>query len=228
MASNKRRYTPVEKKPHKNMFYWICTAVILAVILAVAAYFIWIEPQMAGRETQGESSSSITSGMGGLESSSHTDSSDSSSQAGENDGTVSSQGGDGNSQAFEEKFSENPIDTAFENAMNGAGSVTAMINVYGEYTQKWMEEVDNAYEKLKTLSPDNLADIQAEQGRWESGVENEIAQKQDGISQEGNLGNIALEKSKVAYDAYRERAEELYRYIYEAGEDFSVGDGAQQ
>lgn len=165
MAS-KKRYAPVEKKPHKNMFYWICTAVILVVILAVAAYFIWIEPQMAERETQGESSS-ITSGASSSESASQTggdDSSEQSSQAGEADGDASSQGGENGGQAFEEKFSENPIDTAFENALNGAGSVTAMINVYGEYTQKWMDEVDNAYEKLKTLSPDNLADIQAEQG----------------------------------------------------------------
>lgn len=219
MASQKR-YAPTEKKQRKmDPFYLICGLFILVVVLCIAAYYVFFAPNRSENGAEEVSSSVSDANESGSSLSSLFENSSNYQEPSDiSEGVPSEMPSD-----FEQQFAKNTIDVAFQNELDGAASTTAMINVYGKYMALWDKEVDNVYNKLKTMKPDNLEQIQAEQGKWRSSVETDIDEAQQAVNGDSQ-GNIALQKSKIAYDAYRNRAVALYRYLYQVDKNFVVGN----
>lgn len=135
------------------------------------------------------------------------------------------------SEAFNAKFKDNPIDKAYIAASNKAVSTVDMVNVSQDYTKIWQKEVDHAWSKLKfrAYADNNSVHSQAimdEQQKWESGKD--AALKKIGKDAAAAGGSMAqVNEASQVMDFYRSRAAQLYRELYDYNKDFDYAYSAK-
>lgn len=134
------------------------------------------------------------------------------------------------SEAFNAKFKDNPIDKAYIAESNKAISTVDMVNVSRKYTKVWQKEVDFAWSELqKNMVLDNTTTRpekrKAEQKAWEDGKTAALKK----IIQNAQAGGGSMAEVNAAsetMDFYRSRAAQLYRELYDYKKDFSYAYSA--
>lgn len=135
------------------------------------------------------------------------------------------------SEAFNAKFKDNPIDKAYIAASNKALSTVDMVNVSQDYTKIWQKEVDHAWSQLKmrAYADNNSVHSQAimnEQQKWENGKE--AALKKIGKDAAAAGGSMAqVNAASQVMDFYRSRAAQLYRELYDYNKNFDYAYSAK-
>lgn len=132
------------------------------------------------------------------------------------------------SEAFNKKFKNNPIDAKYAAEMDNAASTTDIVKVSDKYTDVWSKEIDHAYAELKkALASDTgkWSGVESGQKAWEAGKDAEI-QKINTQAQAdgGSMARITSASETMEY--YRSRAAELYRILYGAEPDFTYAFSA--
>ena len=126
-----------------------------------------------------------------------------------------------NRPEFEEQFGKNPYDAAFEQRMVEASNNTQILAVYNDYITIWKTELTTVMQKLSSaLNGEQLAQVQAQQGEWETRI---AAEKYAAIDQNGHGSVNNIQKAEITYNAYRERAKALYQILYEKEPGFTIG-----
>lgn len=122
------------------------------------------------------------------------------------------------SEAFNAKFKDNPIDKAYIAASNKSVSTVDMVNVSNQYSQLWEAEVKHAYSELtKAAGADSK--FKDEQQKWESGKD--AALKKIGKDAAAAGGSMAqVNEASQIMDYYRSRAAQLYRELYDYNKNF--------
>ena len=122
--------------------------------------------------------------------------------------------------SFNEKFSLNPIDAAYEEEISIAVSVAEMAEICDRYADLWGEEVDNAYTNLLAAADDEqYSAYKSEQEEWISGKDRAIREIAQTAQEQG--GSMALLNSaSQIMTFYRERAIVLYERYYQYDPDF--------
>lgn len=150
-----------------------------------------------------------------------------SSSAASSDGAVS-QGGmvkteSTDSNAFNAKFKQNPIDVKYIAEMKKAISNTDMVKVSGKYAVLWEKEINHAFSELEdrlASNSDKKAQIEAEQKDWENGRNDALKKISDDAQALG--GSMArVEAASKGMDFYRSRAAALYRELYDYEPNFT-------
>jgi uncharacterized protein YecT (DUF1311 family) len=134
------------------------------------------------------------------------------------------------SEAFNAKFKENPIDKAYIAASNKAVSTVDMVSVSNQYSQLWEAEVKHAYSELTmaiaTDSSIKPAALRDEQQKWESGKD--AALKKIGKDAAATGGSMAqVNEASQRMDFYRSRAAQLYRELYDYNKSFDYAYSAK-
>ena len=118
---------------------------------------------------------------------------------------------------FNELFENNSIDKECTDKMKDAVTDTEMRGVIGEFTDKWKEQAQTAYEKLKELLKDNPDELEALENSQKD-LENELDTKKETLySHEhfvefGTMG--LLQADTEIMNLYRSRAAVLYQQIF--------------
>ena len=126
--------------------------------------------------------------------------------------------------AFEEQFGKNAYDAGFEEKMNQAANNAQILEVYNEYINLWKAEITNVMEQLSdALDEPQYQEVQAEQGQWDGAIDAQLEEQFAEIDKTGQGSAANISKAEITYQAYRDRAKELYRILYEVEPDFTVG-----
>ena len=122
---------------------------------------------------------------------------------------------------FNDKFSQNSLDMAYEEEMMSAYSANEWVTICSKYSQLWQDEVDNAYkELLAVVSEDRYSSLREEQDQWLLDIESQIQQIRASAEAEG--GSLVLfNASSEIMLLYRTRAAVLYQELYDYNPDFS-------
>ena len=120
-------------------------------------------------------------------------------------------------ETFNESFKDNSIDKECSDKMKEAISETDMRTVIGEYTEKWKEQSQTAYEKLKELLGDNRSELdklEKSQEEWLESIEEKRTEFYDteNIRQLGTMGLLSADTAMMNY--YKGRAAVLYQQIF--------------
>ena len=129
-------------------------------------------------------------------------------------------------EAFDKKFTDNPIDKAYISESDQAVSTVDMVNVSQKYAGVWQDEVDHAYslltEKMATDSSGRPAQYKAEQKSWEDGRAAALKKiSSDALAAGGSMAEV--DAASAVMDFYRSRAAQVYRELYDYDKDFSFG-----
>lgn len=130
------------------------------------------------------------------------------------------------SEAFDKKFADNPIDKAYISESDQAVSTVDMVNVSQKYAGVWEDEADHAYslltKKMSTDSSGKPAQYKAEQDKWESGRAAALKKiNSDALAAGGSMAEV--DAASAVMDFYRSRAAQIYRELYDYDKDFSFG-----
>lgn len=120
----------------------------------------------------------------------------------------------GETDPFEEEFSQNPIDKKYDADYSLASSFSMMRQACNEAASRWESMVETAFTgALEVLSEEEQAALLEAQDKWRVKVADDIAaiREENGDSNEG-----ILTSSKQIVLLYRERAKELCRIKYDA------------
>lgn len=122
-------------------------------------------------------------------------------------------------KSFEEKFAENQLDPAYEEAGMYAVTSKDMADLAVLYAGYWEQEVDMAYDKLMELS-DNEPSFIEEQNTWINGRKEAMQQIADQVA--GIGGSMrSVESACLKMEYFRTRAMEIYKEIYTYDPDFT-------
>lgn len=120
-------------------------------------------------------------------------------------------------EKFNELFKDNSIDKECSDKMKDAVTDTDMRGIIGEYIEKWKEQSQTAYEKLKSLlsdNPDELEKLENSQKNWE--IELDIQKKEwyapETLTELGTMGLLSADTAVMNY--YKGRAAVLYQQIF--------------
>jgi ABC-type glycerol-3-phosphate transport system substrate-binding protein len=117
---------------------------------------------------------------------------------------------------FTTVFAENPIDTDYEQQMAEAVTSQDMIAVSTTYAGLWEAEVAHAYD---LLLQSGAPDIAEEEATWESTKDDQLQALYDTIGDDGSAALVS--RASVTMNFYRDKAEELYRQLYQYNPDFT-------
>lgn len=130
------------------------------------------------------------------------------------------------SEAFDRKFADNPIDKAYISESDQAVSTVDMVNVSQKYAGVWQDEVDHAYSllttKMSTDSSGKPAQYRAEQKSWEDGKAAALKKiSSDALAAGGSMAEV--DAASAVMDFYRSRAAKVYRELYDYDKNFEFG-----
>lgn len=127
------------------------------------------------------------------------------------------------SEAFNAKFKQNPIDAKYIPEMKKAMSNTAMAAVSSKYAGIWEKEINHALSELEDQldsDSDKKAKVEEEQKEWEAGRAAALKKISDDAQTLG--GSMArVEAASKGMDFYRSRAAALYRELYDCEPDYT-------
>lgn len=116
------------------------------------------------------------------------------------------------SNAFEEKFAQNPLDAAYREASMAAVSNKEMAELAETYAGYWEEEVNDGFERLLALSGNN-GEIESSQDQWLSGRDQAMRDIAEEAAAAGG-SMAAVEEATLRMEYYRTRAKEIYGQLY--------------
>jgi uncharacterized protein YecT (DUF1311 family) len=133
------------------------------------------------------------------------------------------------SEAFNQKFADNPLDKAYIKESDQAVSTVDMVNVSQKYAKLWQKEIDHAWSGLsKKISADSSAkpqELKAEQQKWEDGKSAALKKiTNDALSAGGSMAEVNAASQEM--DFYRSRAAQLYRELYDYNKKYSYAYSA--
>ena len=120
-------------------------------------------------------------------------------------------------EVFNELFKDNSIDKECSDKMKDAVTDTDMRMVIGECVDKWKEQSQTAYEKLKELlsdKPSELERLENSQKNWESELEDKKQEwyAPENFTKSGTMGILSADTAMMNY--YKGRAAVLYQQIF--------------
>lgn len=123
--------------------------------------------------------------------------------------------------SFDDYFSENPIDSAHEDAQLQALSTMEMLDVETRFADVWKIECEQAYEKLLDAAPsDQQAAIEQAQQQWSSQLPTRLNNIASQV--QGSDGTMAGVQGAIdTLTLYRDHAKELYSKLYQYDHSFS-------
>ena len=114
--------------------------------------------------------------------------------------------------AFEEKFLQNPIDTAYQGEMDLAMSNVDMIDTANKYKDIWLSEIDAAYKYLLDLtSGDEKGAYKLDQQNWLDQSAADLQEIREAAGS-GSMASVTVATNTMEY--YRSRAKALYAEVY--------------
>lgn len=135
------------------------------------------------------------------------------------------------SEAFNQKFAENPLDKAYIKESDEAVSTVDMVNVSQKYAGLWQKEIDHAWSELSLAMSADSNDskpeqLKAEQQKWEDGKDAALKKiTNDALSAGGSMAEVNAASQEM--DFYRSRAAQLYRELYNYEKDYSYAYQAE-
>lgn len=188
-----------------------------SMLAAIGASLLIAALALTGCGATGENSSSAESAVPSsqIESSTPVISADVSSEA----STLPS-GVPADDAAFAAKFEENPLDEAYDQQMADAATTLEIYSIANTYSGLWSAEITHAYDELeKHLTDGDLSEIRANKSNWEATRESEIEKLQDSVTGDGS--SAQMERAILVMEFYRDKAKELYGYLYRADPDYT-------
>lgn len=128
-------------------------------------------------------------------------------------------------EEFNNLFSNNAIDAAYNSELQNVSSIIEMRNVTTSYAKKWQSEVSTAYDKLYSLLSDNseaktaLENSQTEWNKGLSDIENSFYSE---ASASGAGTEALLSADTAIMNYYKGRTAVLYEQIYELTGNFEM------
>lgn len=123
------------------------------------------------------------------------------------------------SEEFNAKFAENPLDRQYQAESQEAVSNLEIAQVAEKYAGLWEEETEAAYTALMEASGED-AGWKAEQEAWLSSRQSELEKLSQQAAEIG--GSLAqAEEATLRMEFFRQRARQLYRELYEYQPEFS-------
>jgi PBP1b-binding outer membrane lipoprotein LpoB len=127
------------------------------------------------------------------------------------------------SEAFNKKFKNNPIDERYASEMSTLITTTDIVELTGKFTSLWNKEITHAMEELKakleTTDAEKWSKIQADQKKWEDGKAAAIEEIGKSVQTGGSVARVTTATKVMEY--YRARAAALYRILYDYEPDFT-------
>lgn len=128
------------------------------------------------------------------------------------------------SEKFNAKFKDNPIDKKYITDSDKAVSTVDMVNVSEKYSDVWQKEITYAYGELekymKTDSSKKPETLVAEQKKWEQ--EKSASLKKISSEAAADGGSMAqVNAASKAMDFYRARAAQIYHELYDYNKDYT-------
>ncbi len=158
-------------------------------------------------------SSSLPESESGI--SSESEPSDFSGEGGDSSGNGNAQSSGSpasDSNAFEEKFAQNPLDAAYREASMASVSNKEMAELAETYAGYWEEEVNDGFERLLALSG-NDGEIESSQDQWLSRRDQAMRDIAEEAAAAGG-SMAAVEEATLRMEYYRTRAKEIYGQLY--------------
>lgn len=121
--------------------------------------------------------------------------------------------------AFDQKFAENPIDSAYEQANRSAASTREMVEVANRFAEIWKTETEAAYQKLLEKAGGDKEKFESEQSEWKKTLEEERQKLEDAAAGGGTM--VQIEQYNSLRTLYRARANQLYQALYTYDQNFS-------
>ena len=106
-------------------------------------------------------------------------------------------------EVFNELFKDNSIDKECSDKMKDAVTDTDMRMVIGECIDKWKEQSQTAYEKLKELLSDKPSELEDKKQEWYA---------PENFTKSGTMGILSADTAMMNY--YKGRAAVLYQQIF--------------
>ena len=116
---------------------------------------------------------------------------------------------------FNKLFAENDIDKAYNEEMKNPETIAEMRIVTEDYTRRWQQEAERAYEKLSAAladKPDESEKLAASQERWRADLEKTEQGFMREASGNGTYGMLSADSAMMNY--YKGRTAVLYHQIY--------------
>ena len=116
---------------------------------------------------------------------------------------------------FNKLFAENEIEKAYKEEMKNPETVAEMRIVTEDYTRRWQQQVDKAYDKLSAAlddRPEEKEKLVSSQEQWRSDLEKTEAGFIQEASGRGTYGLLAADSAMMNY--YKGRAAVLYHQLY--------------
>lgn len=126
---------------------------------------------------------------------------------------------DTDNAAFNAKFAENVLDSAYEEEIKSAYSTTEWVNISTKYSGLWQKEIDNAY-KCLLVAANDTASIKSEQSKWQTETDTKISDLKSKTSEDGG-SLVMFNVSNEIMLLYRSRAADLYKQLYAYDPNFS-------
>lgn len=121
---------------------------------------------------------------------------------------------------FEKKFSENPLDAAYNAQMETVTTNQDMISTTTTFAGLWKDEVNHAFDLLlKATDGSARADVEKQKEQWEDELESKLQDIAESVNGDGSA--IRLERAMRVKDFYRTQAMDLYEQLYEYDKDFT-------
>jgi len=118
---------------------------------------------------------------------------------------------------FQEAFSKNPIDQAFDREGNEAVTTVEMVTVVSKFSDIWEAEVAIADKKArKALTGDALTAHTNAQKQWENTKDSQLDQIREEAQNNVGGSGLALEVGTLTSEFYRARVYSIYLAVYEA------------
>ena len=120
-------------------------------------------------------------------------------------------------ETFNESFMNNSIDKECSDKMKDAVTEADMRLIIGEYIEKWKEQSQSAYEKLKELlkdNPDELEKLEISQKNWTDTLDSKKEEwySSENFAELGTMGLLSADTAMMNY--YKGRAAVLYQQIF--------------
>lgn len=134
--------------------------------------------------------------------------------------TSSQQDSDQSEESFEKKFSENPLDAAYNAQMDAVTTNLDMINTTTTFAGLWNDEVNHAFDLLlKATDGSAKAAVEKQKEQWEDELESKLQDIAESVTGDGSA--IRLERAMRVKDFYRTQAMNLYEQLYQYDKDFT-------
>lgn len=120
-------------------------------------------------------------------------------------------------ETFNALFQDNALDRNYQESAKDAVTLAEMRQIAGDYAERWKQQVQNAYERLKELLADNpqeLEKLEISQQEWMAETEDKKKELYD-PSLYDDAGSMELLGADTAMmNDYKGRAAALYRQIW--------------